>query len=48
MTYELHITKKNLEGRIMDSIINEIANVGLTVLFFLIAMVVINWVGNGK
>tara|TARA_R100001443_G_scaffold82432_1_gene89387 strand:+ start:953 stop:1099 length:147 start_codon:yes stop_codon:yes gene_type:complete len=48
MTYGLHITKKNLEGRKMDSIINEIANVGLTILFVLIAMVVINWVGGNK
>tara|TARA_R100000995_G_C3377249_1_gene74420 strand:- start:338 stop:487 length:150 start_codon:yes stop_codon:yes gene_type:complete len=48
MTYERHITKKNLEGRTMDSIINEIANVGLTILFFLIAILVINWVGGNK
>ena len=30
----------------MDSIINEIANVGLTILFFLIGIGVINWLGR--
>ena len=30
----------------MDSIINEIANVGLTILFIVIAVFVIRWVGN--
>ena len=32
----------------MDSIISEIANVGLTLLFLLIAMGVMNWLGGGK
>jgi len=32
----------------MDSIINEIANVGLTILFFLIGIGVINWLRGGK
>ena len=30
----------------MDSIISEIANVGLTLLFVVIALVLINWVGE--
>ena len=30
----------------MDSIINEIANVGLTILFIVIAVFVINWIVN--
>ena len=30
----------------MDTIINEIANVGLTLLFFLIAVLIIRWVGD--
>ena len=30
----------------MDSIIYEIANVGLTLLFLVIALVIINWVGD--
>ena len=30
----------------MDSIINEIANVGLTLLFVVISVFVIRWVGN--
>ncbi len=30
----------------MDSIINEIANVGLTILFIVIAVFVINWLVN--
>jgi hypothetical protein len=32
----------------MDSIISEIANVGLTILFFLIAVGTINWLRCGK
>ncbi len=32
----------------MDSIIYEIANVGLTILFVIIACIVINWVGGGE
>ncbi len=30
----------------MDTIINEIANVGLTILFVVIAVFVIRWVGD--
>ena len=30
----------------MDSVISEIANVGLTILFVVIALVVVNWVGG--
>ena len=33
---------------VMDSIISEIANVGLTILFFLIAVGTINWLRCGK
>ena len=32
----------------MDSIISEIANVGLTILFFLIVVGTINWLGCDK